>query len=94
MECDDQYIKGEKSMGYRLLEYRHATHRLIDLDNPTIKANVIKRHLNMTAKAVHKWLYENLPRVTVDEAALGGGRAIGRYRREEGSLHRVNPGHH
>ena len=69
IECDDHYIKGEKSKGYRLKQNRIATHRLIDLDNPTIKANVVKRHLAMTAKTVHKWLYHNLSRVTVDEAA-------------------------
>ena len=68
IECDNHYIKGEKSKGYRLREHRHATHRLINVDNPTIRANVIKRHLEMTGKAVHKWLYDNLSRVTVDES--------------------------
>jgi hypothetical protein len=69
IECDGHYIQGQKAKGYRLQEYRNATHRLIDLDNPTIKANVVKRHLAMTRKAVHRWLYDNLARVTVEEAA-------------------------
>ena len=69
IESDNHYIQGEKSKGYRLREHRNGTHRLIDLENSTIRANVVKRHLDMTGKAVHKWLYDNLPRVTVDEAA-------------------------
>lgn len=69
IECDNHYVKGEKSKGYRL-RHRDVTHRLVDIDNPTIRANVIKRHLDVTGKAVHKWLYDNLSRVTVDETAF------------------------
>jgi hypothetical protein len=69
IECDNYYVQGEKSKGYRLREDRCVTHRLIDLDNPTIRANLIKRHADQTSKAVHKWLYNNLDRVTIEESA-------------------------
>lgn len=71
IECDNQYIKGEKSYGYRFRDeaLRRATHHLVSIDDPTIRKNVVRRHLERTAKPVHKWLWENLTRFRIDQGA-------------------------
>lgn len=71
VECDHHYEKGRKALGYRLFdeELRHATHRLVKIDHPTIRRNTIKRHRSAVGKRVHQWLSDQLDHITIEGPA-------------------------
>ena len=67
VECDWQYIKGEKCYGYRLAnpDLRKMTHRLKPIESPTIRRNLKRR--NRLKLPVEKWLFRKLWEVRIGE---------------------------
>lgn len=69
IDCDGRYIKGQKSLGYKLLPpYSEVKHKQIILENKLILKNIEKWKTKRLPKTkVHQHLYKFLDKLSIDE---------------------------
>ncbi len=73
IECDRQFIKGEKSYGYRLCEkYANVRHKQIELKSKSLLRNIEKwQRSRLPITDIHLYLYEFLKQIDINyDAAL------------------------
>jgi len=64
VECDNQFIRGEKAFGYRLNPAWRRPHHLIEIPDPELVEIVEKRHHKLIRRPVCRWIEKNLGRVS------------------------------